>query len=297
MKKILKLISIIMILTLTIGCVNFQAIEANAATTKPTRILFIGNSKTACYGSPAKSFEALANYNNKNVEVTVCAGSGKSLKYLANDADYRALMKKKSYDYVIMQEAIDPYLGKTDTYYNNYVEGVNDIVSIIKQKNPNAKFFIRQVWVGKEYGTKNQILGAGQSTGKFYIRENKTCTSADKQRAYSNTAKIAKSINATVIYDGWVMGTYNNCYIKSEDGLFQPDKFHQTELGSDLAATAIYAAIYKEMPAIGATSFQHNAVLNVAKGNVKYKQSANNLTLTNTQINRIKHVVKAKYSW
>ena len=78
------------------------------------------------------------------------------------------------------------------------------------------------------------------------------------------------------------MGSYNNRYIKSEDGLFRSDKYHQTKLGSALAATAIYAGIYKKMPSISAKSFQH---------------SSNDVTLTNTQIDRFKTVVKAKYSW
>ena len=203
MKRISKLFSLLMVLA--IFCTSIPLVEANAAT-KTTEILFIGNSKTKSYGSPAKTFEALANKNGKNVNVTVCAEGGRTLKYLANNADYRAIMQKKSYDYVVMQEGIRPYLGSTTADYNKYVEGVNTIVNIIKKKNPNAKFFIRQVWVGKEYGTKDQIYGGGQSTGKFYIRPDETCTTAEKTRAYNNTEKIAKSVNATVIYDGWVMG-------------------------------------------------------------------------------------------
>ena len=95
------------------------------------------------------------------------------------------------------------------------------------------------------------------------------------------------------------MGTYNNRYIKSEDGLFQKDKYHQTELGSDLAATAIYASIYKKMPNIGPKSFQHGAVKSLVKSEDGeyhyYNKLANNLTLTNKQIDRIKVVIKAKY--
>lgn len=300
MKKILKTISIIMVLTLTLVSVSFEPTKAEAATT-PIRVLFIGNSKTASYGSPAKSFEALAKYNNKNVEVTVCAEGGKTLNYFATTSKYRALITKKSYDYVIMQEGISPYLGRTTSDYNAYEEGVKKIVNLIKTKNKNAKFFLRQVWVGREYGTKNQIYGTGQSTGKFWYREDKTCTSAEKVKAYRHTEEIAKSVNATVIYDGWAMGTYNNRYIKSEDGLFQKDKYHQTELGSDLAATAIYAAIYKKMPNIGPKSFQHGAVKSLVKSEDGeyhyYNKSANNLTLTTTQINRIKSVINAKYSF
>lgn len=281
MKKIFSLIS--MMLVMAIVCVNIpsMSVEVNAATkSKKVQILFIGNSKTISYGSPAKTFEALANNNGKNVEVTLCGEGGKTLKEIVNTKKYKDIMTKKSYDYVVMQEGIKPYLGKTTTQYNNYKYGVETIAKLVRQKNPNVKIFIRQVWVGKEYGTKNQIYGTGQATRKFYIREDEFCTTTDKNRAYGNTKKLAKSIGASVIYDGYIMGAYNNKYIKLEDNLFRKDNYHQTRYGSAVAATAIYAGIYNEMPTIKPTYFQH---------------SLNDVFVTPEQIVRIQTIVKAKY--
>lgn len=300
MKKLFKLISflVVIVLTFTINGIDAKKVEAS---TRPIKVLFIGNSKTAYYGCPAKSFEALANNNNKNVEVTICAKGGKSLKYLYNDTDYRKLISMQAYDIVIMQEAIHQYLGESQEKYDEYVYGVNKIASLVRKKNKNVKLFIRQVWLGKEYGNKNEIYGSGQKTRKFYIRKNETRTSEQKVKAYKNTEALANKINARIIYDGWAMGTYNNKYIKIEDALFRDDKFHQSQLGTDLTAAMIYYAVYKEMPTIKSDSFNHSkAVKNIVQSkkegkNVYYPNSKNDLKLTKDQIKRIKSVITAKY--
>ena len=53
------------------------------------------------------------------------------------------------------------------------------------------------------------------------------------------------------------------------------------------------------MPNIGPKSFQHGAVKSLVKSEDGeyhyYNKLANNLTLTNKQIDRIKAVIKAKY--
>ena len=270
-------------------------------------VLFVGNSKTASYGSPAKSFEELANVNGKNVNVTICAKGGNTLLQTVNDPKYANIITKKKYDIVILQEGRKPYLAQEDGQYAKYLEGVTKIAEMVRKKNPNVKIYIRQVWVGKEFGTVGDIYGGGQKKGKFYCGQKKvngkpisiTCTTADKERAYKNTNTIAKRIKAAgVIYDGHVMGSYNNQFIKIEDQLFSPDKYHQSNLGSALAATAIYASVYNEMPYVikSDTFYRDKPVKNIATGEY-YKSSDCKLELTKGQIDRIKKVVKDKYGY
>lgn len=297
MKKVSRICC--MLMAIMLACLSSFAhpIDVNAATKK--EILFIGNSKTASYGSPAKSFELLAKANSKSVNVTICAKGGKTLKELASMPEYVALMKAKKYDIVIMQEGIYPYLGFTQEDYNNYYAGVTKIAEIVRQKNPKVDLYLRQVWVGKEFGTVKQISGGGQASGKFYYRQYDTCTTQDKQRAYKNTVTIANAVKAEVIYDGYVMGSYNNRYITKGDVLFQDDNYHQTELGSALVATAIYTSIYNSQPRVLNTDTftrKSQKVVNVVTGK-NYKQSSFESTLTSAQINRIRTVIKAKYGY
>ena len=293
-------------------CISTPPLKADAATTTEAKaysvsgeckeVLFVGNSKTASYGSPAKSFEMLAAENGKNVNVTICAKGGNTLLQTANTPEYANIITKKKYDIVILQEGRKPYLAQEAGQYEKYLEGVRKIAEMVRKKNPNVHIYIRQVWVGKEYGTVAQIYGGGQSTGKFYCGKTDdkyiTCTSADKERAYKNTNTIAKIIGAEVIYDGYVMGSYNNRYIKIEDNLFQSDKYHQSDLGSALAATAIYASVYNRMPSYieSDTFYRTGKVKNIATGKY-YSHSDFTLKLTKEQIDRIKKVVKEKYGY
>lgn len=303
MKKLFSFVSLMLVLIIVCANIPSTPKQVNAAT-KKVQVLFIGNSKTLSYGSPAKSFEALANNNGKNVEVTICGYYGYSLHDIVTDNNYANIIKNGKWDIVIMQEAIYPYLGEAYTDKQGhkmtaaqssaeYANSVSKIAEWTRNKNKNVKLYVRQVWLGKEYGTVNQIAGAGQSTGKFYIRDTVTRKTADKNRAYSNTEKIAASVNASVIYDGYIMGAYNNKYIKLEDNLFRPDNYHQTRYGSAVAATVIYAAVYNSMPTIRPTYFQHG----LDKYGKPRNSQSNNVFVTPEQIERIKFVVKDKYGW
>ena len=94
------------------------------------------------------------------------------------------------------------------------------------------------------------------------------------------------------------MGSYNNQFIEYEDQLFSPDKYHQSNLGSALAATAIYASVYNEMPSVmkSNTFYRSERVKNIATGKY-YGSSKCELKLTKEQIERITKVVKEKYGY
>lgn len=329
MKKTVNFLCVFMaiLFACTSICISIPPLKSEAATATEVpdvkeyltnfweckEVLFVGNSKTASYGSPAKSFEKLANANAMDhkvpfgVNVTICAKGGNTLLQTANTPEYANIITKKKYDIVILQEGRKPYLAQEAGQYEKYLEGVTKIAEMVRKKNPNVQIYIRQVWVGKEYGTVDDISGGGQKKGKFYCGQKEVngkpipiiCTTADKQRAYKNTNTIAERIKAAgVIYDGYVMGSYNNRYIKIEDKLFQSDKYHQSDLGSALAATAIYASVYKKMPSVmnSDTFYRSERVKNIATGKY-YGSSKCELILTKGQIDRIKTVVKDKYGY
>jgi hypothetical protein len=307
MKKIFKLISFVLIFAIVITNTSITVNAETETTTDDIEILFIGNSKTISYGSPALTFSDIANLSfsrkekskQKDIKVTICAEYGKSLLYMYEH--YRKIIEQ-DYDYVIVQEAIHPYLGRTSNDKANYEKGVKKIYDIVVEKNSNVKFFVRQVWVGEEVGDKDIIKGAGQALGLFYIRDpeksetnvktyisnlsqkyktsvkNSTkftkptvsniekykdtiCTSSEKDNAYKLTETIVNKINNSrkagtqkikIIYDGYIMGAYNNEYINTSGipKIFQTDKFHQSKYGSLISAISIYAGIFNELPVL-----------------------------------------------
>jgi glycerophosphoryl diester phosphodiesterase len=179
---------------------------------KKINVLFVGNSKTYVKDIP-KKFKGLAKAGGYNkVSVTAVTQGGKTLKYLASK--YSKKISKEKYDYVIIQEGSDNYPN-----YNEFLEGAKQISNLVRNKNKDAKIYLRQVWLLKNSSNE------------------------EKKQVYENAEKVAKNINAKLIYDGKSFDKCNSQY--PSINLYSDDR-HQTLSGAYLAACSIYESIFNE---------------------------------------------------
>lgn len=133
-----------------------------------TDILFIGNS-FMYYNTVWNVVKGLANYNGHNVNVTAVTNGGQNLIYQSTAGNVLDAVKKGNYDIVILQD-------KVGSNFNMDVllEGANDIIPIVKQYSPNAKFVFYEPWPTKDqigtkmsYFTSSYITAAKQFGAKL----------------------------------------------------------------------------------------------------------------------------------
>lgn len=172
------------------------------------QVLFVGNSKTYVNNIPSK-FKSLAKSKGYNVTVTSATIGGTKLYDVANKK--KSILTDKAYDYVIMQEQSAAYQN-----YSTFLKGAKQVKKYATQKNPNAKLFVRQVWLYKN--TKNTTT------------------------IYKNAANVANAISASLIYDGKAF--YST---PSSINLFTDDR-HQSNAGAYLSACCIYSSVFKKTP-------------------------------------------------
>ena len=134
---------------------------------------------------------------------------------------------EKSYDYIVLQEALDEYTDSSSI--SRYYTGVSEIVETVKAKNNNIKLFIRKVWAKKN------------------------STKATIDRGYVNTDAVISKLKADYGYDAYaindgpvmydVLNTYDNTI-----NVFKADERHQSSEGAYLSALCIYSTILSKDP-------------------------------------------------
>lgn len=175
---------------------------------KTTSLVFIGNSKTYVHNIP-KKVQAIAKSNGYSVQIKSVVEGGNTLSELSYK--YSSSISA-SYDCAILQEQTDVYMAD----YNTYSSGASNVISQLRNANPNVKIYIRALWVTSSSG------------------------SATRNNSYSYTESIASNNQATVIYDGKAFDKCRSTY--PSIGLFGDD-IHQSEAGAYLSAATIFKAL------------------------------------------------------
>ncbi len=178
-----------------------------------TRILFVGNSKTYTNDIPGK-FAKICKSMGKKVSVSTVAVGSSSLTETAKKE--KKQISKGTYDYVVIQDHTS-----TVTNYSKYLKGAKSVVKLVKKKNPKVKVVVRNIWL-KKTSSKKSI-----------------------EKAYSNTKKVAKKLNARISQDG---PAFELCKQKYPGISLYTDNKHPSKRGAYLSACCVYCAIFRESP-------------------------------------------------
>lgn len=199
------------------------------ASTRTTRILFIGNSITYRNKKGEENyaiayFKGLAKASGKKVVCDRVTKNGSNLSLWTSNAKYKKKLVKKlksnQYDYVVIQENTDYALKKNSTS----TKSVKSLVSLINKYQKSYKKVFNASWNYK-YGKFGISYSKGQSTINSYY---KSLGSKYKCKV-AYTGKAFKYAREHYDYQLWVK-----------------DNNHPTYIGSYLSACCLYGAIFGE---------------------------------------------------
>lgn len=178
-----------------------------------TDVLFIGNSMTY-YNTLCKVVEGVAELKGHKISCTAVTNGGKNLIYQSTASNVLNAIKKGGYEVVVLQDIV----GSFDA--DNLQVGAENIISIIKEYNADAKIIFYEPWP-----TKSTILGETGLLPYF-------------THSYINTAKSMKADLAPAgetfyeVYKDYGLNYYCN------------DGKHPQPLGTFISAATIYHTMY-----------------------------------------------------
>jgi hypothetical protein len=194
--------------------------------TKPLRVLFIGNSYTFVNDLP-HTFAVLALSGGHAVEVEMAAEGGWTLQAHADSPETIKKIEQGRWDYVVLQEQsqlpASPSARKAAMF-----PAARELARRIRKSGATPLLF--QTWAHRD-GWAEQGL-----------------RSADAMQAEMNRGylAIAKDLETTVVPAGeaWALARRQ----KPPLDLWQADGSHPNELGAYLTACVFYGAIFHENP-------------------------------------------------
>ena len=221
MKKIGVLLSIIIFMTMLIGCNQ----GGNNDMEKQMNILFIGNSFTF-YNEMPNMVEEMGLSNNWDITVEQIAYGGYSLSdYVeeGSDASEEVINKlnEQTWDYVVLQDSSRKPLDNEDEFLLS-VSILNDLIT-----DKGAQTVLFSTWSYRK--ESSQIQNTGLTYIEFY-------------NVLTNAYSLASSENDTLIAP---IGTafFNLTIEHPEIELLMLDNIHPTKEGSYVAAYIFYTLI------------------------------------------------------
>lgn len=227
--------------TITATSVIDSNVKAECTVTvRARKILFVGNSVTYYPTGDTENGETIPTWF---VNMAKSAGyefvysfakkGGASLDEIYKNYPNQQAKMEKSYDYVVLQEALDEYTDSSSI--SRYYTGVSEIVETVKAKKSNVQIFIRKQWAKKN------------------------STKATIDRGYANTdaviskLKVDYGYDAYAINDGPAMYDALNTYGDTFDVFYTKndgtkDLRHQSSEGAYLSALCIYSTILDADP-------------------------------------------------
>ncbi|WP_343784784.1 DUF4886 domain-containing protein [Wandonia haliotis] len=193
-------------------------------------VLFIGNSFTFMNNMP-DMVRGIAVSKDKLLHVERITEGGKSLEYHAGRAETYETIKKKKWDYVVLQE-----LSNTPAQPESKV----DKISL-----PYAKQLVDSIHANNECTELILYMTWGYKNGNSQWKEINTYESM-QERIQSTYFRFADILNARIAPVGEVWKQVRKNYPGLD--LYDPDNFHPNPLGSYLAAATFYATIFGESP-------------------------------------------------
>ena len=185
--------------------------QGHLSTSKTTKVVFIGNSKTYVSNIPGL-FGNIANSAGYNVIVTSITEGGKTLSWHANN---NATKLQQPYDIAILQE-------QTDTMETNlalYSSGAKQVASFLRKGNSKIGIYIRQCW-----GLKSRI------------------NTPYHQIVQDNAKSVSSLISGDIINDGLAWDQFGN------PSILYSDDTHQSLEGAYLSAICIFKTISNSDP-------------------------------------------------
>ncbi len=230
-KKLQKLFVILLIVLL---CIPAVPRETEAAT-RTVRVLMIGNSMTK--SRDGKNYtvyhmKKLAAKQGIKLDVQVLAYGGMTLEKWCGTKKYRNMLvkalKKKKWNYIIVQESQDRCI----TSYKAYYRGAKKMYAYIKQYAPSSKVLLNALWAERSNAT---------FSGKLYTRIKQ------KNNIANNTEKVARNLGipyTQIIYSGKCLWRYQHLAAAGKRVNLYSDKDHCTDAGYYLNALCIAQRIY-----------------------------------------------------
>jgi hypothetical protein len=202
---------------------------------QPTNVLFIGNSFTHMNNMP-KIFEHLANSLGKNVYADSIAVSGSTLKAHSERPSTYAKMKKRKWDYVLIQGFSREFAEDSSVIRTESIPYAKILIDSVLKTSPCAQIYFYMTW-GYEKGYPEQP--ANDTYEKM------------QQRIFNGYMLISDSLNYPLIPVGMVWKNIREMHPNID--LYFTDRYHPNALGSFTAACTAYTSIFKESP-VGGTA-------------------------------------------
>lgn len=213
-----------------------SAATAQVQAVNPVNVLFIGNSFTLMNSMPVM-VQKLATSKNINANVVMSAKGNHTFKMHSERADMYADIKKATWDYVVLQG-----FSRELSYGNEHIDTAvipyfQKIVDTLRQNNPCVKILLYMTW--------------GYENGYSYMNEIGTYEemSASIESGYRY---LAEKYDFPIVPVGNVWMQVRKQH--SDYGLYQPDEFHPTKIGSYIVASSFFSAIFRTSPVGGYTA-------------------------------------------
>ena len=196
-------------------------------------ILFLGNSYTYYNGLPSL-VSAMALREGKKAVVTQITIGGHLLKEYVQTDFVMETIEKSKFDYVVLQEqSTAPLFAAEELTY----PAIRDLDNAIRKSGGQTVLFM--TWA-REYADS---ITTKMLPGKFYYDVFDSYNTAQDALAASYN-KIGKETRAKVAPAGLVWKEFHNRH--PEIPLWRADHNHPLEIGSVIAAYAIYETIFEE---------------------------------------------------
>lgn len=209
------------------GCASAPGCGGAGDSGRCLRILFIGNSFTQVNDLPG-TFAAMARAGGYHVETAIAAEGGAALEDQLNSADTLAKLGGSKWDFVVLQE--QSQLPAVEAYRRvQMYPAARRLVATIAATGARPMFFM--TWGHRDGWPENGLP---------------TYESMQAQIAIGYLT-IARELNVPVapVGSAWLAVARNY----SSLDLWQADGVHPSELGTYLAASVFYAAIFQRSPA------------------------------------------------
>jgi hypothetical protein len=194
------------------------------------RVLFIGNSFTFMNDMP-NLFKGIAESEGKMVIVDKVTQRGKSFEYHANNPDTYEAIKRKKWDFVILQEHSNTPAQPETKVDKISLPFAKQLADSIRVNNDCTQLILYMTWGYKNGNSQWQEIGTYELM---------------QERLYQSYLRYADILNAHVAPVGAVWRQVRKNYPGLN--LYDKDNQHPSKLGSYLAASTFYATIFGESP-------------------------------------------------